>query len=66
MLNGPVEPEHPPKLLEQTTKYLLVSIALSGPIIWFHHPDSDPDAWWFPENAWQTNMPFVLSALSSP
>ena len=39
MLVGPVEPEHPPKLLQQTTKYLSVSIALLGPISWSHQPE---------------------------
>ena len=39
---GPVEPEQPPRLFEQTTKYLLVSIALSGPIILSHQPKFAP------------------------
>src|ERR1035437_9080653 len=35
---GPVVPEQPPNIFEETTKYLLVSKALSGPIISFHQP----------------------------
>ena len=40
MLNGPEEPAHPPRLFEQTTKYLSVSTAFPGPTILSHHPDS--------------------------
>jgi len=32
MLDGPVEPLHPPMMLEQTTKYRVVSMALPGPM----------------------------------
>ena len=35
---GPVVPLHPPKTLEQITKYFSVSIAFPGPITISHHP----------------------------
>src|SRR5688572_4886831 len=38
MLLGPVEPKQPPSTLVHTTKYLLVSRALPGPMNFSHHP----------------------------
>src|SRR5579871_5054327 len=44
---GPVVPRHPPKTLEQITKYLFVSNALPGPIMLSHQPGL-PVSWLMP------------------
>ena len=62
---GPVVPRHPPSTLEQMTKYLSVSKALPGPIMFDHHPPS-PAACASPEKACSARMALDFAPFSVP
>ena len=68
---GPVVPPHPPRTLDEITKYRRVSKAFPGPIMLSHQPGRPvsalmPAACASPEKACRIKMALEPSELSSP